>query len=167
MTSGREVEVRLLELPTHVHEHAQAHSAGLTREFRLLAEQVRGDADQAEGVEDVPTRLLELVAVLGERYSSATEEQDDLIWEAHERGQAALAEVVYRVPAEVAGAATALGALLDEADEFCRSGQHLLTVVSPPEVVRYRHWYLEEFVRQIGGEQPVPWPAYQAERADG
>ena len=157
MTSGREVEVRLLELPTHVHELSQAHSAGLMREFRLLAERGRADAHE----DDVPTRLLELVAVLGERYSSATEEQDDLIHDAHQRGLPVLAEVVYRVPSEVAGAATALAALLDEADEYCRSGQHLLTVASPPEVARYRHWYLQEFVRQIGGAPPVPWPAHQ------
>ena len=165
MTPGREVEVRLLELPTHVHEHAQAHGAGLTREFRLLAEQVR--ADEPSEHDDVPTRLLELVAVLGERYSSATEEQDDLIWDAHERGQESVPEVLYRVPPDVAGAATALLALLDEADDFCRSGQHLLTVVSPPEVRRYRHWYLTEFVRQIGGADPVPWPDYQGEGSDG
>ena len=76
-------------------------------------------------------------------------------------------EVVYRVPSDVAGAATALLALLDEADEFCRSGQHLLTVVSTPEVRRYRHWYLSEFVRQIGGDEPVPWPAYPSEAPGG
>ena len=108
----------------------------------------------------MPARLLELVAVLRERYNSATEEQDELIQDAHEDGVPVLAEVVYRVPGDVAGAATALLALLDEADEYCRAGQHLLTVASPPEVVRYRHWYLQEFVRQIGGAPPVPWPAY-------
>ena len=158
MTSSREVEVRLRELPTQLHERFSAHGAGLVREFRLLAGTVR---DGAHG-DDVPTRLLELVAVLGERYSSATEEQDELIQDAAESGRPVLPEVVYRVPTEVAGAATALLALLDEADEYCRAGQHLLTVASPPEVVRYRHWYLQEFVRQIGGADPVPWAAVPA-----
>lgn len=158
MTSAREVEVRLLELPTHLHERFSAHGAGLVREFRLLAGTARDDARE----DDVPTRLLELVAVLGERYSSATEEQDELIQDAAGSDRPVLAEVVYRVPTEVAGAATALLALLDEADGYCRSGQHLLTVASPPEVVRYRHWYLQEFVRQIGGAAPVPWPAHLA-----
>ena len=160
MSAARLVEVRLRELPTPVHERAQAHSAGLTREFRLLREQVR---TPVEADDDVPARLLDLMAVLGERYTDATEEQDDLIWSAYERGEPSVAEVVYRVPPDVAGAATALLSLLDEADDFCRSGQHLLTVVSPPEVRRYRHWYLTEFVRQIGGAEPVAWPAYQGE----
>ena len=164
MTAARVVEVRLRELPTSVHERAQAHGAGLTREFRLLREQVRGEAEDDD---DVPARLLDLMAVLGERYTDATEEQDDLIWGAYERGQDSVPEVVYRVPSDVAGAATALLALLDEADDFCRSGQHLLTVVSTPEVRRYRHWYLTEFVRQIGGAQPVPWPAYRGEGSTG
>lgn len=164
MTAARLVEVRLLELPTSVHERAQAHGAGLAREFRLLREQVAGEGDEAD---DVPARLLDLMAVLGERYTDATEEQDDLIWGAHERGQESVPEVVYQVPSDVAGAATALLALLDEADDFCRSGQHLLTVVSSPEVRRYRHWYLTEFVRQIGGAAPVPWPAYQGEGSGG
>ena len=161
MTAARLVEVRLRELPTSVHERAQAHSAGLTREFRLLREQVRREGTAAD--DDVPARLLDLMAVLGERYTDATEEQDDLIWGAYERGQAVVPEVVYRVPSDVAGAATALLALLDEADEFCRAGQHLLTVVSTTEVRRYRHWYLTEFVRQIGGAEPVPWPGYRGE----
>ncbi len=159
MTTGRLVEVRLLELPASVHERAQAHGAGLTREFRLLREQVRADGGAPD--DDVPARLLDLMAVLGERYTDATQDQDDLIWGAHERGEKSIPQVVYRVPSDVAGAATALLALLDEADDFCRAGQHLLTVVSSPELRRYRHWYLTEFVRQIGGADPVPWPAYQ------
>ena len=161
MTTARVVEVRLLELPTSVHERAQAHGAGLSREFRLLREQVRADGEGSD--DDVPARLLDLMAVLGERYTDATQEQDDLIWGARERGQQTVPQVVYRVPSDVAGAATALLALLDEADDFCRTGEHLLTVVSSAEVRRYRHWYLMEFVRQIGGADPVPWSAYQGE----
>jgi len=153
-------EVRLRELPLRLHERSQAHGAGLTREFRLLAE--GGD----DG-EDVPARLLQLVAVLGERYDSATEEQDALIEAAFAGGQQTLDEVVYLVPGDVAGAATALEALLDEADEFCRSGQHLLTVVTPPELRRYRRWYLSEFVRQLADEPPVPWPAYREDDPAG
>jgi hypothetical protein len=50
--------------------------------------------------------------------------------------------------------------MLDEADEYCRSGQHLLTLAADDEIVRFRHWYLEQFIAQIAGEQPVAWPDY-------
>ncbi len=60
------------------------------------------------------------------------------------------------MPPEVAAAARRLGDLLDEADEFCRSG-HLLTVATQPESVAFRRWYLGEFQRQIDGHPPGPW----------
>jgi hypothetical protein len=28
--------------------------------------------------------------------------------------------------------------------------------------VAFRNWFLEEFVRQAAGEDPVPWPAWRA-----
>jgi hypothetical protein len=51
----------------------------------------------------------------------------------------------------------ALGAILDEVDELCRQGQYLLTLATPPDLVAYRHWLLEEFTRQIAGQEPVAW----------
>jgi hypothetical protein len=51
--------------------------------------------------------------------------------------------------------------MLDEADEYCRRGEHLLTLETPPELVRFRRWYLQEFVNQIAGAAPEPWPDYR------
>ena len=65
------------------------------------------------------------------------------------------------MPAEVAPAARHLGELFDEADAFCRSGEHLLTMASTPEVVRFRRWFLDQFVEQSGGKPPVAWRDYR------
>jgi hypothetical protein len=52
--------------------------------------------------------------------------------------------------------------MLDEVDEFCRQGKHLLTLATPPELVAYRRWYLGEFIAQLAGRPATPWPDYAA-----
>lgn len=58
-------------------------------------------------------------------------------------------------------ASKSLGAMLDEADEFCRQGKHLLTLAADEELVRFRRWYLAQFIDQAEGKPPVAWPDYQ------
>ena len=48
--------------------------------------------------------------------------------------------------------------MLDEADEYCRRGDHLLTLATPPEELRFRRWFISEFVDQVNGAPPTPWP---------
>ena len=62
------------------------------------------------------------------------------------------------MPPQVLGAVDALDALLDEADEFCRSDGYLLTVTSSEEGLAFKRWYFDEFRRQLAGEPPTPWP---------
>ena len=50
-----------------------------------------------------------------------------------------------------------LGAIFDEADDYCRAGEHLLSLATPPEALAFRKWFINEFVAQIGGSAPVPW----------
>jgi len=50
--------------------------------------------------------------------------------------------------------------MLDEADDYCRRGDHLLTLATPAEELRFRRWFVGEFVEQLGGAAPTPWPAY-------
>jgi hypothetical protein len=64
--------------------------------------------------------------------------------------------LVYRVPPEIRDAVIALAGMLAEADEYCRQGD-LLTLAPPPEAVRFRDWYLSEFVRQCDGLPAKPW----------
>lgn len=151
------VSVRLLELPLDLQSRSQEHSDELTREMTLVAEQMRQQGDSG----GLPLRLVELIATLTEQYSMFTLEQEQQIAAALRAGQETI-DLDYRVPASAAEAATAVGAIFDEADDYCQAGQHLLTLATPPELVAYRKWYLQQFVDQIAGAEPVPWPRYRS-----
>lgn len=39
-----------------------------------------------------------------------------------------------------------------------------MTLATPPELVAFREWFLDEFIRQIEGRgEPVPWQEYRGE----
>jgi hypothetical protein len=132
---------------------SREHHDELMREFALLA--LAAADPGATTRSDVPARLVELVAVLGEQYGGAASEPDAAVDAAIARGEESL-DVSYVVPREVVDAADRLEAILQEADEFCRSEQ-LLTLARSDIEVRFAEWYLDEFRRQIGGEPPRPW----------
>jgi len=143
--------IHIRGLPVPLHAQSQAHGDELMREFRLLAEQMR-----QEGTHGLPGRLVELVNGLEGQYSTFTEAQEDAIDTATAAGDETI-ELTYELPAQIGDGILALGAILDEVDEMCRQGQYLLTLATPPDLVAYRHWFLEEFTRQIAGEEPVAW----------
>jgi hypothetical protein len=149
------VTVQLLELPVGVQARAEEHSAELTRELLLIGEQMRQQGDHA----GLPARLVTLVEQLTAEYAVFTGEQEQRLAEAIADGVESI-DLEYRVPASVADGARALDDILDEADEYCRAGQHLLTLPTPPELVHYRRWFLDQFVWQTSGHEPVPFPAY-------
>ena len=142
-------DVRLIGFPLDVHRRATEAFEGLRREFQLIAM-------RSPEAEDVPERLLQLVDALSVEYEGLSTQTDGIRDAAAARGDAEV-ELVYRVPPEVAGACIALSRMIDEADEFCRQGDVLLTLASPPEAVAFRRWYLGEFVAQLDGEPPVAW----------
>jgi hypothetical protein len=144
--------VQLIRVPVALHARAGEHGEELRREFALI---VQGMADFAEH-RDMPRRLLALIADLQRGYSSFTTEQEDLLEAAARSGRSTL-DLTFRVPASASDAAIAIETLLDEADEYCREGRHLLTLATPPDLVAYRRWYLREFVQQIAGAAPTPW----------
>jgi hypothetical protein len=145
------VEVQLLRFPLPLWARAREHHDELIREMALLAlspEPMRPD---------VPKRLKTLIDALGRRYGAWVETSNaerDQAWLRGERTH----DLVYRVPRSVRDACRQLSALLDEADEFCRAGQQLLTLAAPPDILAFRRWSLDEFVRQIDGHPPNPWP---------
>jgi anti-anti-sigma factor len=144
-------EVRILGLPVRIHEATSEHGDALRREFALMRE-ARPDADE------VPQRLDALIEQLSERFSGFNDEAEERLRVAVERGEPTV-DLTFRVPVEARDGALQLDALFDEAEEFCRSGTHLLTLVAPPEVTAYRRWFLGQFVTQIDGADPVPWAA--------
>jgi hypothetical protein len=167
-TAGMLVTVELVGLPVEIHARAAEHGQELQRELTLVHHQLeqehaaRGDAagSSDEAAVDlrasVPRRLVELIEALQGRYAGYSTEQEQFLDEAVETGLASV-DVTYRVPPDVAEASVALGAMLDEADDYCREGKHLLTLATPPEALAYRRWYLEQFVDQVAGRPPRSW----------
>ncbi|MCW2716133.1 MAG: hypothetical protein JWN88_3180 [Frankiales bacterium] len=144
------VTVRILGLPLQLHARAQQQGEGMRREFALIVEQSREHADA------VPSRLLQLSTMLSQRYEGFSIAQEELIQDRIEAGDLQLDELLFTLPAHAGEAAAQLGTVLEEADEFCRQGQ-LLTLATPPELVAYRQWYLDNFVTQCAGGDPIPW----------
>jgi len=144
--------IRIVGLPLRLHATSSEHSDELMREFTYL----RAQATDPEG-EDVPARLLALVDELQQRFGGFSSAPSAAIDEAIAAGEETL-DVEYVVPRSVGAACLELDALLDEADRFCAEGTYLLTLVTPPEAIAYRKWFLSEFVRQSDGEPPSPWP---------
>jgi hypothetical protein len=150
------VDVRLVAVPVPVWSRAQEHADDLIREFTLIA------ADrEREVAREVPARLIDLVAELTEQYGGISTEQEAALAQAATDGIEAL-DLTFRLPPLAAQAATHLGAMFDAADEFCRSGDHLLTLATPPESLAFRRWYLGEFDRQVAGHPPTSWPDWLA-----
>jgi hypothetical protein len=149
-TAGELVEVRLLRLPLQVWQRTQEHVDGLLREFALIAQDEEAKAA-------TPGRLLALVQHLTAGFGSFSESQRMEMEEALAHGDTEI-DLTYYVPPAAAPAAQQLGDMLDEADEYCRRGDHLLTLATPEEELRFRHWFISEFVDQLGGAPPTPWP---------
>ena len=150
-SAGELVEVRLLRLPLAVWQRTQEHVDGLLREFALIAQD-----DEARAA--TPGRLLALVQELTAGFGGFSESQRIEMEEAFARGESEI-DLTYRVPPAAGGAAQQLGDMLDEADDYCRRGDHLLTLATPEEELRFRRWYISEFVDQLGGAPPTPWSA--------
>jgi hypothetical protein len=156
VTDDSLVEVQMLQLPVPLWSRSQEQHDALMREFALMSV----PAEQGEKARHVPSRLIELMDTLTAEFEGVSTEQEQQLYAAAEAGVDAI-DLVYRVPAGVADASRVLGAMLDETDEYCRQGQHLLTLASDDELVRFRWWYLDQFINQVAGTPPVAWPDYR------
>ena len=143
-------EVRILGFPLDVYQRTAEAFEGLRREFALVALRT------PEALE-VPARLLQLIEALTDEFEGASSEPDRLRDEAISRGEHVVDELVHHLPPAAEAACVALNGMLDEADEFCRQGEILLSLASPPEAVVFRRWYLGEMTAQLHGEPPIPW----------
>jgi len=148
------MEVRLLGLPLLVWQRTQEHVDELLREFTLMVQDEEARAA-------TPGRLLALVEELTAGYGHFSAEQTLEMEAALERGETSI-DLRYELPPAAAGAAQQLGDMLDEADDYCRRGDHLLTLAAPPEELRFRRWFISEFVDQLAGAPPTPWSEYTA-----
>ncbi|HWH35008.1 MAG TPA: hypothetical protein VNT56_06750 [Acidimicrobiales bacterium] len=154
------VEVQILQLPIALYHRSAEHHDELRREFALL----RGG--QAGGQRGVPDRLTEVMAGLEARFGAVSAGPEADIAAAAEAGSEVV-DLTYHVPIEARDAVEELGRLLDEADEFCRQGDHLLTLAAPPEILAFRRWFLRQFLSQLDGGGPSPWQATGAGSSTG
>ena len=145
----------ILALPVKLWSMAEEHVDGLLREFSLL---VAGAQESAEA--HVPSQLLALVEELQHDYHGVGGEQGLQLARAAAAGIESL-DLVYSVPVSVAAACRRLNDALDAADQFCAAGEHLLSLGTPPRVLEFRRWYLNEFVAQVEGEAPTSWSQHR------
>ena len=155
------ITVHLLQLPVALAEKSRQHFEELMREFALIA--AGQDAGQAR--HQVPARLTELVDALTVQFAGVTTDAEQRLQDAVDAQVPSIDDHVLELPPEAAEASIALGALIDEADVYCRQGAHLLTLASPPDCIAYRSWYLGQVVSQLAGEAPVAWPDSEQARA--
>ena len=144
------VAVELRDFPLAVFSRAEEHSDGLMREFTLVAAGEPSDA--------VPHRLLQLAERLESQYGDYTVGYEREVEAARNRGDDYVTLRLH-VPAEARGAAIELAEMLAAADEYCRQGD-LLSLVPDDDVLRFRRWYIDQFVTQIDGHPPVSWNEY-------
>lgn len=153
------VEVRLLGFPLDVYERAQEHGDGLVRELMLIAQ-------SSPQEHEVPVRLTAIVAELSSRFAGFGDDTDAVRDAAIDRGEQSI-DLEYLLPRAAGAACVHLGDILDQADEYCRQGEHLLSLTTPPESLAFRRWFLGEIVRQVDGAAPTSWPDHLAEHPYG
>jgi hypothetical protein len=141
--------VRVLGLPVALVERSRQHHEALEREFRLIA--VSRPVDRAH----IAARLLDLVDELSAQFDAVNREQQAAIDAALAAGDDTM-DLVMDVPRSARDASLRLGALLEEADDFCRAGD-LLTLATPADCVALRRFYLGEVIAQLDGADPVRW----------
>ena len=158
MTDSDLYQVRLRQLPVQLWSRSQEQHDALMREFALMSV----PTEESELNQHVPTRLRQLIDTLTADFEGVSTAQEQQLYDAAGAGQEVIEELVYTLPRAAASASQALGAMLDEADAYCRQGKHLLTLAADEELVRFRRWFLDQFVDQAAGRAPVAWPDYAA-----
>jgi hypothetical protein len=149
------VTIEVIGIPIALQARAQEHADELTRELTLIGAQLREEGN----IRDLPALLVSLIEQLNARYSRFTTEQEQLLADATDRGDETI-DLTYQLPASAAAHSQELGDLLDQADVYCRTGRHLLTLATPDDLVAFRRWYLSQFIDQVAGQPPVRWDTY-------
>jgi anti-anti-sigma factor len=145
----RSIQVRLEKVPIDVWQRASAHQEAIQREFDILRAELPDTSP--------PNRLHALIEEYESRFGPSTEATRADLLTAAKRGDKEV-DVVFSVPFSAAEAARQLLRTFDEVDEFCRAGERLLTLATPPEEAAFRRWFLGEFTRQIEqGLEPRQW----------
>ena len=140
------VRVQILGVPLRLYIEFQQHFRELRREVRLLALAHEDDYPLAKSLSDLFATLDRHL-----REGIGVEQIEAAI--ADKRSHT---DLVVHMPRATARTLSRFIELLDLADDFCRQ-QRLLSLARTAEQRRFQGWFLCEFVRQAGGEEPVAW----------
>jgi hypothetical protein len=153
--AGREVEpvdrselltVRLLGMPTDLFAHLRRHFNELGRELRLLA---ITDGDRHPLAVTFAETYLQVE--FERRQVIGLEDLEEAI--AHEVPSV---DLTYLAPPTAPDTMQHLSGLLDQVYDQL-SGQVLLSVRPPDDLIDLARWYFGEFARQADGEEPIRW----------
>ncbi len=143
--SGPRLHRVLIDVDPRILVTSEEHQADLIREFQLISlGPVPGDA----GGEPLPKRLADLIVEMLAGYQGTQEGNLASAHAALDRGDE-LVHLEMLLPVEAIGVVEAILGALEEADAYCREGDGLLTLATPPELAQVRRWFAEEVVRQI------------------
>ncbi|WP_432510967.1 ATP-binding protein [Kineococcus sp. SYSU DK001] len=145
------MEVQLLGLPLRHRAALGVHVEGLLRELALI----RLGREQDLGA-SLPARLLELAVDLDTTYAPYRAQQAQAMDDALAAGQVAY-DAIYQASAASAAWVRHFSEVLEEADDFCRAQEHLLTAPAGREVVAFRRWLFGQILQQLAGQAPRPW----------
>jgi hypothetical protein len=146
--------VRYLDVPVADYLALQEHNDALFRELQLI--RIRMRTQGTESAAEPPPGLIALVDRLLAQFRRQRDTQRDEVAKAQARGSATVDLESMVSPAAVP-AARAYVDLLEEADEFCRSGELLLP--PPSERVRWlRRWFVEQMAAQLLDGAPPARP---------
>ena len=144
--------IRFPGVPVDGYLELQAHNDALFRELELISIELEADDDTR-----VASPLADLVDQLYRRFRGQRDSYRDVVAAAQARGERTV-ELETSAPAAAASAARSYLALLEQADELCRSGL-LLTPEPSAHVWRLRRWFVEQMIAQLlDGASPTPPP---------
>ena len=141
--------VRLIDLPVQLWDRARQHADAMVREFAFLT-------DDSGEVGKLAQQLMDVAQASETQYAHLNPEAEDLVEAALKRGDDHIT-VDVTVPVAFKQHILDAAPVLIQVDEYCRKGA-LLTLATPDDLRGYWLWYLAEFVRQIDGNPPMPWP---------
>ncbi len=145
--------VRYLDVPVADYLAMQEHNDALFRELQLIRIRMRTQGGEATAE---PPRVVSLADRLLAQFRSQSDTLRDEVATAQARG-AETVDLDAEVPPAAVPAARAYVDLLEEADEFCRSGELLLP--APPARVRWlRRWFVEQMAAQLLDGAPPARP---------
>lgn len=142
--------VRLIGVPVRLAMASDANLDDLIREFQVAT------LDEAPDRQTLPGQLVDLVRETLDRYADPRRESRGAARQAAAAGLRLLDVDLLLPPAAIADLRRMLE-ILDEVAAYCREGT-FLSLAPSEELTAFRHWFVEEMARQIGGEPPQPCP---------